>query len=456
MSLLAKQRHLWTLGISLLVSIGGIIYGYDIGVISGALLFIHKNIPLSDTQTGIVVSAVFAGGLLGSLITGPMADLFGRRLMIRLSCFILFIGISFVIIAKSMAILLLGRLLLGIGAGIIAVAVPVYIAELVPSFRRGRYVSFFQLFIAIGIVLAGGVDLLLTSSGNWQTMFGVLSIPTVILLLGSFKLPESPRWLIAHGYPEKARVVLRRTHTKLQAEIAQLTITESLQGTRGDWRELTSNPIITPFIIATLIAVLNQLTGINAFFQYTPTLLKLIGSNSDISSMQISLIIASINLIGTLISMLLVDRIGRRPLLIVGILGCCFAEVFLAVVSILPISLYAYRVASIYGLIFAVACYSIGPGVVVWLFLSELFPTQVRGKGIAICLFLNALAGTITGALFLDIKNLLNLSGTYTLCASFSFIYFVIAYRFLPETRRKSLERIQRYFYRKQGLQHYQ
>ena len=172
--------------------------------------------------------------------------------------------------------------------------------------------------------------------------------------------------------------------------------------------------------------------------------------------MQVSVIIACINLVGTIFAMSIVDRVGRRPLLLIGVLGCCLAEIFLAIVSILPISLYAYRVLSIYGLIVAVASYSIGPGVVVWLLLSELFPTQVRGKGIAVCLFLNALAGTLTGALFLDLKNMLNLSGTYTLCASFSLIYFIIAYSFLPETKKKSLEQIQRYFYRKQGLQYYQ
>ena len=177
MSLLAKQRHLWTLGISLLVSIGGIVYGYDLGVISGALLFIHRNIPMTDLQTGFVVSAVFAGGLLGSLLTGPLADIFGRRRMIMIACLTLFIGIIFILPAKSITELYIARLILGSGAGIIAVAVPIYIAELVPSFRRGRYVSFFQLFIAIGIVLSSAVDLFFTSSGNWQTMFGVLLLP---------------------------------------------------------------------------------------------------------------------------------------------------------------------------------------------------------------------------------------------------------------------------------------
>jgi MFS transporter, SP family, galactose:H+ symporter len=451
MSLLGRQQ-LWTLGMSLLVGLGGVLYGYDIGVISGALLFINKTIPLTDFQTGCIVSAVLAGGLLGTLVAGPLADRYGRRSMIFFACVIFIIGVGLILLASGFITLLLARLFLGVGVGVVAVAVPLYVSELVPAHRRGIYVTFFQLFLTFGILLANGVDLFFTASGDWRAMFAVVLIPAVILMLGVLRLPESPRWLVANGYKELARKVLRRTHSIDLADKALIRITESMQQDQGRWSDLFSSKLLLPLFIAISVAILNQLTGINTFLQYAPSLLKMAGVSSNASAMVGSFGIASVNFVCTIIALFFVDRVGRRPLLLVGVGGVFLAEAALGVVNLLPLTAQWCGVLSLLCFLMFIMFFAIGPGVVVWLAISELFPTRVRGKGIALCLFFNSLAGTVLAMFFLNIRNELHLYGAYWLCAFFSLIYLVLTFFLLPETKGKSLEQIQEYFMNRRHL----
>ena len=452
MTALFNRQKLWMFGVAILVGIGGILYGYDVGVISGALLFIHKTIPMTNTQTGIVVGAVLAGGLLGTLVAGPLADRFGRRVMIATSSVVFIAGVLFILEAHTFMTLFLARLLLGIGVGIVAVAVPLYVAELVPAEDRGKYVTFFQLFLTFGIVLAYFVDLMFTPTGNWHAMFAIVLIPAVALLLGVVRLPETPRWLVANGRPEKARQVLRRTRSKDRAESDLLMIHDSLVDASGGWSELVSRKLMLPLFIAIGIAILNQWTGINSFLQYAPHILKSAGIGSNFAAMLGSAGIGIVNFICTIVAIFMVDRVGRRPLIIVGISGVLVSEIFLGVVNYIHFPAYTDGILSLVGLIAFIIFYAIGPGVVVWLAISELLPTRVRGKAMALCLFFNSLAGTLLASAFLDLNSVLGVSGTYWLCAAFSLLYLLLTYFLLPETKGKSLEDIQRYFQRKKKL----
>lgn len=439
-------RKWWVLMIALLVGVGGILYGYDIGVVSGALLFIHKVIPMSPTQTGIIVGAVLAGSLLGTLSAGPLADRFGRKSVIALSSVVFMVGVMFIVMAHSFLSLLIARLLLGIGVGIVSVAVPLYVTEIVPSKDRGKYVTFFQLFLTFGIVSAYFVDLAFTPSGNWRGMFEVVLIPAVILLAGCAILPESPRWLIANKQSKKAWGILTRTHSEDEAEIEFRDIHNSLQQSGGSWRELFSRKLVLPLGIAISVAILNQWTGINSFLQYAPSILKQAGLGSNVVVMLGSAGIGVLNFLCTLAAIFMVDKIGRRPLLITGIVGVVLSEIFLGYIHYLSTSPQQAGLMSLFGLFAFIMSFAIGPGVVVWLAISELFPTRVRGKGIAICLFFNSLAGSLMASLFLDIDKLLGMSGAYWLCACFSVVYFLIVYFLLPETKQQSLEKIQQQF----------
>lgn len=441
-----KRRELWVFAISVLVSIGGVLYGYDIGVVSGALLFIRESIAMTDTQIGVIVGAVLGGSLVGTLIAGPLADQYGRRFMIGFASFVFIIGVGCILLAHSFLTMLVARLLLGIGVGVISVAVPLYVAELVPAKNRGKYVTFFQLFLTFGIVLAYFVDLAFTPTGNWRGMFAVVLIPAATLLLSTFFLPETPRWLIANDQEKAARRVLNLTHDiyDIQAEVER--IQQSFLGTKGSWGDFLQQKMMLPLFIAIGIAVLNQWTGINSFLQYAPHILKSAGLGSNILVMLGSAGIGIMNFLCTLIAIFLVDRVGRRPLLIIGVSGIIVSEIFLGIVNMSSMASAYVGILSLIGLLGFIVFYAIGPGVVVWLAISELFPTQVRGKGVALCLFFNSLAGTFLATFFLDLTHKVGVSATYWLCAFCTVFYLLIALFYLPETKEKTLENIQEYF----------
>lgn len=428
-----------------LVSIGGILYGYDVGVISGALLFIKNTIPMTDAQTGLIVGAVLGGGLVGTLIAGPLGDKYGRRMLIALSSLLFIFGVFFIYFANSFLMIFVARLLLGVGVGMVAVAVPLYVAEIVPSKDRGKFVTFFQLLLTFGIVLAYFVDLLFTSSGNWRAMFLVLLIPSTILFVAMFFLPETPRWLIAKNKMDKARLVLLQTRgiTSLGVNEDILAIQNSLKNVEGSWSEIFRSPLLGPALVAISIAIFNQLTGINSFLQYAPLILKNAGIDSNLVSMLGSAGIGILNFLFTILAISLIDTVGRRPLLLTGVFGVVTSELYLGAINYFMPNSPSAGILSLVGLLFFIVFFAIGPGVVVWLVISELFPTQARGKGISICLFFNSLAATLLATLFLPIVKYIGMAHTYWLFAVFSLGYFFIAYYFLPETKARSLEEIQ-------------
>lgn len=445
-----QKRNRFVTALAGLVSVGGILYGYDMGVISGALLFIQNAIPMSDTQIGMIVGAVLAGGLVGTLVAGPLADWLGRRILILIASIIFIAGIGSILLSNTFTTILLARLLLGIGVGVVAVAVPLYVAEIVPSADRGKYVTFFQLLLTFGIVLAYFVDLIFTPSGNWRGMFAVLLIPSFILFFGILFLPETPRWLIAHHKEKKARDVLMKTRGNArdaEADIMQIQL--SLKEVKGSWRQLFSHQLLLPSLVAISIAIFNQLTGINSFLQYAPLILKNAGINSNFVDMIGSAGIGVLNFLFTIIAITLIDTLGRRPLLLTGVAGVIAAEIFLGLINYFFPDSPSAGILSLIGLLFFIIFFAVGPGVVVWLAISELFPTQVRGIGMAVCLFFNSLASTTLATFFLPLIKHLGVGQTYWLFAFFSVCYFLIAYFYLPETKAKSLEEIQHAFFKK-------
>lgn len=432
--------------IILLVGTGGILYGFDVGVISGALLLMQKTIALTSVDLEIIVGSVFGGSLLGTFLAGPLADRIGRRVVITVAALTFIAGIFCVISAKAFLLLFIGRLLLGVGIGIVSVAVPLYALELAPTERRGLCVSVFQLFLSFGIVMAFFIDMLLMKSGNWHAMFEVVLIPAAILLIGIVFLPESPRWLLIHSKKEEAIAVLSRLHAieEVGAEIQRLE--RSLHGAGGSWRDLFAKKLMLPLAVSVTIATLQQLTGINVILQYAPVMLRDAGFSSNYVSMMGSVGIGLMNLIFTVVGMLLIDRVGRRPLLLTGVAGILISEILLGFIQFLAMPLALKGMLSLLGLLFFIISFAVGPGVVIWLVMSELFPTHVRGKGLALCLFFNSLASTIASSVFYTLTSAISLGGVFWLAAFFSFCYFLVAKFGLTETRARSLEEIQEGF----------
>jgi MFS transporter, SP family, galactose:H+ symporter len=447
------KNNSFMFSIACLVSIGGILYGYDVGVISGALLFITKSIPMTDTQIGLIVGAVLGGGLVGTLLAGPVGDRYGRRFLIMAASLIFILGVVLVLFAHSFTTIFCARLFLGLGVGVVAVAVPLYVAEIVPANDRGKYMTFFQLLLTFGIVMAYFIDLIFTPSGNWRAMFAVVMVPALILLAGMLFLPETPRWLVANGQEQRAREILQRIRkSAVQAEDDIRSIQAGLHQTEGSWLELFSRQFWLPTFAAIAIAIFNQLTGINSFLQYAPLILKNAGIGSDLVTMIGSAGIGILNFLCTIIAIVFIDTLGRRPLLLIGVTGVMISEIYLGAIQYATFSPFTMGILSLTGLFGFIVSFAIGPGVVVWLAISELFPTRVRGKGIALCLFFNSLVSTLLATFFLPISRTLGMGRTYWLFAAFTFVYLLVAYFLLPETKTKSLEEIQFQYQKKSGL----
>ncbi|MBL4647960.1 MAG: sugar porter family MFS transporter, partial [Gammaproteobacteria bacterium] len=430
--------------------IGGILYGYDVGVFSGAmpfikqLLFPHLSTQAMTIKIGILGGAVFGGGLIGTLITGYLSDRFGRRTMIIAASLLFISGIILILFVSTFWELLAARIVLGIAVGVVSVAVPSYLTEIAPTAIRGKSVAIFQVFLTLGILLAYLVDLYFTPSGNWRAMFAVIAIPTFILLISMIVLPESPRWLVSHIKIKKAMAVLGKTRSPVEAHQEMQEIIASLKEKRSHWADLFQKRLALPLFLAIFVAVFNQFTAINAFLQYAPSIFKSAGLASNVGAISSTIYLGSVNFIVTIISLFLVDHVGRRLLLIAGTAGIVLSYVFLAVTSGMAFSAHTHSILALIGLLSFVACFAIGPGVVVWLVLSELFPTEIRGKGIALSLFASSLSAWLVTTLFLPLKNYLGLSGSYWLFAACTVIYCVVVLVLLPETKQKSLEQIQR------------
>lgn len=445
--MISYQKNLFIILMSaFLASLGGFLYGYDIGVISGALPFIEKSIYLNPVQIGFVVGSVLIGSLIGTLASGFLSNLFGRRIAIRISAVVFIIGIFLTINSATFLHLVISRLMLGIGVGIVATAAPLYIAEIVPSDKRGKYVSLFQLFLALGILMAYITDFIFSPLANWHAMFEVILVPAAILFISSFFIPKSPRWLIMRSKNKVALNLLSKLYSDKQAKLICTEIENEVKNDKISKMALVSKKLILPFFIALSIAICNQLTGINVFLQYIPSILHEINFFSIQSSIFVSIIIGLVNFICTIVAIMLVDRIGRKKLMSYGVLGIVISLAGLAFNALFLRPSQLSAELSIFELFVFIISYATGPGVIVWLAISELFPTQIRSYEMSICIFFNSLSGATLATFFPWIDKSYGIGYSYLLCCLFSILYFLVVTLLLPETCGQSLEYIQENF----------
>lgn len=433
--------------IIMFAGLGGMLYGYDIGVISGALLFVQHSIQLNDAELSTIVAAVLGGGAVATLVTGYLADRFGRRTMISIASAIFIVGVLLLVFSTNYAMLLTARLIQGIGIGIITIIIPLYLAETAPSSIRGRSVTVFQLFLTGGILLAFVVDLAFTHSGNWRGMFACVLVPGVLLFIGSFFLTKSPRWLYSQGQLKEALVALRKSQSDEEAkhdiqEMRSTLTNETNLSINQFLKFITQRKFLKPFLIALAVASLNQLTGINSILQFVTLILHSTGLSSEFVSMLGSVGVGLINFIVTIIALSLIDKVGRKPLLMLGTAGTVIALFYSGFICTWPDSLLKGELLTL-GLFIFIFFYAIGPGVVVWLVLSELLPMSIRSKGMAICLFVNSAISAILASVFLVMAHNYGFQSVFWLCGSCTVFYFLLAAFALPETKNKTLEEIE-------------
>lgn len=434
-----------TLFVIIIAGLGGFLYGFDIGIISGALVFMQQSLSISSTQASLIVSAVLGGGALAILISGPFADRFGRRLSINISAVVFIIGTVLLIIASSFATVMAGRLVQGIGVGIITIVIPLYLAEIIPSHFRGRGIALFQLALTFGILFGYLVNYFLKSTGDWRLMFATALVPSILFLLGGlFLLPRSPRWLYVHDDEDEARDVLAQTqgeeHVEESMTEMKTIIKEERNQDSGSWGMLLRSGYRKAFFIALGVGILTQMTGINVLLQFNATILGDSGMQTAILG---SVAVGLINFIVTIIAMSLVDKVGRRPLLITGTAGVTIALTFIGIVQLFwPTSPFT-GYATLTGLMVFIVFYAVGPGVVVWLAISEVLPQAIRAKGMSVALFANSLTSAGLAAIFMDVVGVIGYGGIFLILAFFTFLYLLIAIFPLPETKGRSLEEIE-------------
>lgn len=428
-------------------ALGGLLFGYDTGVISGAILFVQNQFSLSASMEEIVVSSVLVGAVMGAVMGGALTDRFGRRGMIILAGIIFTISAIGTALAPTVAWLIAARVVSGIAIGIASFISPMYIAELVPSKVRGSLVAVNMLAITTGIVVAYLVDYAFSGMQGWRYMFGLAAIPSIILVLGMWRLPDSPRWLISKSRVNEARRVLQRVRTDsdVNPEIADIQKSMKEQGVVG-MKGLFQPSLRMPMIVGLGLAVFQQITGINTVIYYAPTIFKFAGIAATGPAILAGAGLTMVMWVFHVLAICLLDRVGRRPLLLVGVTGQIIGLAILgAAFQFQQLATFKSYVA-IGGLVIYVACFAFGLGPIFWLLISEIYPLKVRGAAMSAVTVTNWTLNLAVAISFLTLVGVLGRAGTFWIYGVIAAVAWVFFYLLVPETKGKSLEQIEEHW----------
>jgi sugar porter (SP) family MFS transporter len=424
-------------------ALGGMLFGYDIGVISGAILFIKTEFSLTSGVEEVVVSAVLLGSLIGAMVGGMLADRFGRRRLLLATALVFGLGAIGAALAPGTAWLIAGRIVAGSAIGIASFVAPLYISEIAPVAIRGRLVSINQVALTVGIVISYLVDYAFAGAQAWRWMFAMALIPAAAFAIGLLFIPDSPRWLAARGQLAQARAVLKRIRDPKEVEGELGRIQQSAAQQQGQWSELF-RPMLRPaMIVGVGLAIAQQLTGINTVIYYAPTILRFAGLSSASVAILASVGIGVVNVVLTLVAMQLIDRIGRRPLLLVSLAGMTLSLIVLGMSFALPQLSGRLGWIAVSSLMFYVGSFAVGLGPVFWLVLSEIYPLRIRGRAMSLGTVANWSANLVVALSFLTLTQVLGKSATFWMYAAISIGAWLFAFFLVPETKGRTLEEIE-------------
>ncbi len=439
--------------IAVIAATGGLLFGFDTGVISGALPFLKDYWKLSDANVEWITTTVLIGAVIGAISSGKLSDFLGRKKMIIVNAIIFLAGALGCAFASSIILLIVMRILIGIAIGITSYVVPMYIAEVSPSRRRGALVTLNQLMITIGILVSYITDYWLSNDKNlesWRYMFLVGFAPALILLIGMFFLPESPRWLISKGKWEEGKKILTRVEDPDLIETTLQNIQKEVDFSLKN--KITAKEVLAPWLRPALIITVGifffqQFSGVNTIIYYSPIIFKMAGIVSNTQSILPSVVIGTVNVLACLLSVFLLDKVGRRKLYMIGISGMIPSLALLGICfyfkEALGSSLPLFAVLSIvcYIIFIAISLAPLG-----WLLISEVFPLSVRGVGMSIGSLSHWGFNAIIAFTFLKLVNSMGIAATF-LCYSVVCIAGLIwGYYYIPETKGKSLEDIEEHW----------
>src|SRR5260370_9609407 len=440
---LAKLTRIWTLGVLLL--------GYDTGVISGALLFIGKDLHLSSTEQTFVVTSLLFGAIIGAAIGGRMADAIGRRTSMRIYAVVFFLGAIGSGLSPNPPLIYPSRVVLGFAGGAAATTVPMYLSEMAPAHRRGRMTTINELMIVSGQFIAFGINELINSLSHstsvWRVMLTIAAIPAVALFMGMFFLPDSPRWYAIKGRLDDSRRVLDMSRGPDEAaeefNIVKAHAERDVKEEKGaERRTLAAYPWMRRILyIGIGLALAQQLTGINTAIYYAPTILKSTGLGTNASLIS-TIFVGAIGGVGTVLGIWLLGIANPRPSLMIAFSGVAASDILLAIMFRLPQSTTRSYLILVFILLFVFFVQTF-IGTLIWLMLSEIFPMTIRGYCMGIAVFFLWGINTTISYVFPYMITNLGSSGTFTVFAAINLISLIFCIRFAPETRGRTLEELE-------------
>jgi len=431
----------YIIGISLISALGGYLFGFDFAVIAGALPFLRQEFALDAWWEGFLTGSLALGCIVGCLMAGRIADQYGRKLGLILAAAIFAASSLGMAFSANLTVFIAMRLAAGIGVGMASLLSPMYIAEVSPAQVRGRNVAINQLTVVIGILVTNLVNYLLADGGSesWRWMFGLGAVPSVLFFLGVLWLPESPRWLVEAGKQEQAAKVLLKLGSPDYAEVTLSGIHQSLQGAvRQSFKAVFEKSVRPAVIVGITLALFQQLCGINVVFNYASTIFESVGADLDRQLLE-TVAIGVVNLLFTLVAMWQVDKLGRRPLMLVGSLGLSVAYIVLA---LLLQGQAATLLISTFVLL-AIAIYATTLAPVVWVLISEIFPNKIRGTASSVAIVALWVGYFILVFTFPILASKLGTFGPFYFYAVICFLgFWFVRYR-VKETKGKTLEELE-------------
>jgi len=446
-----SPRNNYVILISSIAALGGLLFGFDTAVISGTTPFIKPYFGLNDIWLGWTVSSLLFGCIIGVISAGKPSDLFGRKKTLMVAALLFVISAFGSAVASRLSIFISFRILGGLGVGIASMLSPMYISEISPAERRGRLVSLNQLAIVIGILLAFISNALLVDTGenNWRWMLAVMSIPALLFFVFLFFAPESPRWLVQKGFSNEAFTILSKVNGSDEAKIELSEIEKSIRDEEdsGAFSEVFSPKMRPILFMGVFLCVFSQITGINSIMYYAPVIFQSIGAGASNAIMQTAMIGGG-NLIFTFVAISLVDRLGRKPLLIGGVSGMIISLTSIAT------AFYFQRTDGyiiLFLILIYIASFSASVGAVTWVIVSEIFPNKLRSKAMSVSIVSLWIANFILILVFPLMLSRLGGASAFLIFDVMCVLLLLFAVFKLPETKGKSLEELEKILLKKRS-----
>ncbi|NCD32975.1 MAG: sugar porter family MFS transporter [Spartobacteria bacterium] len=446
-------------------ALAGLLFGLDIGVISGASGFIQKAFHASTMEIETIVSALLWGATFGAVFSGTVSKKLGRKKTLLFAAVLFALGSMSCAVSTSAKILIVCRFFLGIAVGVASFTAPLYLSEIAPKGIRGALISMYQLLITIGIVLAFMSDTYFATycrihdvvGGHWRLMLGILVVPATIMFVAMYFLPNSPRWLCMVGRKEEAHHVLKKVRLTPEEIAEELDdIDKSLQDKQNGWQMLkTSMPFRKVILLGMGLQIIQQLTGINVIMYYAPKIFQIAGFATTAEQMWGTVMIGCINVLATFIAIAFVDSLGRKPIMYAGFtvmgvsmlsVGLCFKlglENHPAIVGAAGQANNTLSFVAIMFLMLFIIGFAASAGPIIWVMCAEIFPTSGRDLGVTVTTTTNWVVNGIVGMTFLTLLNKFGHGNTFLMYGFFEVLFVLFFMKFVPETKGVSLEKIE-------------